>query len=351
MIGLDVVEGCVAQARTRFADNTNLQFRCLDVQDPAFVELRALRPDSVVCLNVLEHVRDDRLALEHMRQVLAPGGRAVFLLPAFESLYGPIDQNLGHFRRYSKASLGATLLVVVYYGFIMKKTGLAERIAYYILSLFPGTYGGILSAFFLIGLLLAYPIPSMTVRTAIMAPIAWSLVQTLGLAPRSRGSALIMVTVVEMAVVPGLAFELGSLNGPIVVRMFAAKNIPLSQFGYIQVMTIPDAGDVRGLSWRWTRYGIQAGKRPIRASRISRRASCGRWAAGKRAGADHGSGGLGLDRDVGDRRQVAPPCRRSWWECSDCWYCALAGILQDQRTSARACPGRCCLLAGRDLQR
>ncbi len=132
-----------------------------------------------------------------------------------------------------------TLLVVVYYGFIMKKTGLAERIAYYILSLFPGTYAGILSAFFLIGLLLAYPIPSMTVRTAIMAPIAWSLVQTLGLAPRSRGCALIMITVVEMAVVPGLAFELGSLNGPVVVSMFAAKNLPLSQLGYIQVMTVP----------------------------------------------------------------------------------------------------------------
>jgi anion transporter len=132
-----------------------------------------------------------------------------------------------------------TLLVVVYYGFIMKKTGLAERIAYYILSLFPGTYTGILSAFFLIGLLLAYPIPSMTVRTAIMAPIAWSLVQTLGLAPRSRGCALIMITVVEMAVVPGLAFELGSLNGPVVVSMFAAKNLPLSQLGYIQIMTVP----------------------------------------------------------------------------------------------------------------
>jgi hypothetical protein len=39
-----------------------------------------------------------------MHEVLAPGGRAVFLLPAFESLYGPIDRNLGHFRRYSKTS-------------------------------------------------------------------------------------------------------------------------------------------------------------------------------------------------------------------------------------------------------
>jgi SAM-dependent methyltransferase len=58
----------------------------------------------VVCLNVLEHVRDHRLALDHMYRVLEPGGRAVFLLPAFESLYGPIDRNLGHFRRYSRAS-------------------------------------------------------------------------------------------------------------------------------------------------------------------------------------------------------------------------------------------------------
>src|SRR5579883_162058 len=132
-----------------------------------------------------------------------------------------------------------TLLVVVYYGFIMKKTGLAERISYYILSLFPGTYAGIVSAFFLIGLLLSLGIPSMTVRTAIMAPIAWSLVQTLELKPRSRGSALIMITVIEMAVVPGLAWELGSLNGPVVVAMFAAKRVPLSWGGYAQFLTVP----------------------------------------------------------------------------------------------------------------
>src|SRR5215469_6479987 len=132
-----------------------------------------------------------------------------------------------------------TLLVVVYYGFAMKKTGLADRIAYYILSLFPGTYAGIVSGFFLIGLLLSLGIPSMTVRTAIMAPIAWSLVQTLGLAPRSRGCALIMITVIEMAVVPGLAWELGSLNGPVVVSMFAAKKIQLTWLGYAQYMTVP----------------------------------------------------------------------------------------------------------------
>jgi anion transporter len=132
-----------------------------------------------------------------------------------------------------------TLLAVLYYGFAMKKTGLAERLSYYILTLFPGTYPGILSAFFVIGFILALGIPSMTVRTAIMAPIAWAMVQTLGLAPRSKGSALIMLTVVEMAVVPGLAFELGSLNGPVVLKMFADKHLPITWTGYAEVMAVP----------------------------------------------------------------------------------------------------------------
>jgi anion transporter len=132
-----------------------------------------------------------------------------------------------------------TLLAVLYYGFAMRKTGLAERVSYWILSLFPGSYVGILGAFFAIGLVLAMGIPSMTVRTSIMAPIAWALVQTLGLKPRSKGCALIMITVVEMAVVPGLAFELGSLNGPVVIKMFGDKHIPLTQGSYFEVMALP----------------------------------------------------------------------------------------------------------------
>jgi anion transporter len=132
-----------------------------------------------------------------------------------------------------------TLLTVLYYGYAMRKTGLAERISYWILSLFPGSYAGILGAFFVIGVVLSMGIPSMTVRTSIMAPIAWALVQTLGLKARSKGAALIMITVIEMAVVPGLAFELGSLNGPVVIKMFGEKNIPLTQGGYFVVMALP----------------------------------------------------------------------------------------------------------------
>jgi len=131
------------------------------------------------------------------------------------------------------------LVTVLFYGFAMKKTGLAERLSYYILSLFPGTYSGILSAFFVIGFVLALGIPSMTVRTAIMVPIAWALAQSLGLEPRSRGAALIVLTTVEMAVIPGLAFLYGSLDGPIVAAAFDVKHLPLSWLGYAQVITFP----------------------------------------------------------------------------------------------------------------
>jgi DASS family divalent anion:Na+ symporter len=131
------------------------------------------------------------------------------------------------------------LLAVLYYGFAMQKTGLAARISYYILSLFPASYSGILAAFFLIGTALSLGIPSMTVRTAIMVPIAWALVQSLDLKPRSNGSALIMLTTVEMAVVPGLGLLYGSLDGPVVASMFEVKHLPLSYLAYARVLELP----------------------------------------------------------------------------------------------------------------
>ena len=68
-------------------------------------EIRRLRIDSVVCLNVLEHIEDDRRTLADMYEVLEPGGLLVLLVPAFQSLFGTLDVHLRHFRRYEKAEL------------------------------------------------------------------------------------------------------------------------------------------------------------------------------------------------------------------------------------------------------
>jgi di/tricarboxylate transporter len=131
------------------------------------------------------------------------------------------------------------LAAVLFYGCAMKSTGLAQRISYYILSLFPATYTGILSAFFVIGVVLAMGIPSMTVRTAIMVPIAWAVVQSLEIKPGSKGSALIILTTVEMAVIPGVGLLLSSLNGPVIQSVFQARNLPLSYFEYAAVIGPP----------------------------------------------------------------------------------------------------------------
>jgi 2-polyprenyl-3-methyl-5-hydroxy-6-metoxy-1,4-benzoquinol methylase len=106
VVGIDIDPNCIVQHRTRFREHRHVHSAAMDVLDDSFVEtIRGYSPDSVVCLNVLEHISDDYQTLRNMHSVLPRGGHAVFMVPAFEALYGPIDANLGHYRRYSKASM------------------------------------------------------------------------------------------------------------------------------------------------------------------------------------------------------------------------------------------------------
>jgi 2-polyprenyl-3-methyl-5-hydroxy-6-metoxy-1,4-benzoquinol methylase len=68
-------------------------------------ELASHRFDTVICVNVLEHIADDVAALRTFRDVLEPGGRVVIFVPAVQAAYGPLDAELGHHRRYSKPTL------------------------------------------------------------------------------------------------------------------------------------------------------------------------------------------------------------------------------------------------------
>jgi SAM-dependent methyltransferase len=61
--------------------------------------------DTVVCLNVVEHVQDDVAALRNIWSALEVGGRAVILVPCGPWLYGTLDEVLGHFRRYTEEQL------------------------------------------------------------------------------------------------------------------------------------------------------------------------------------------------------------------------------------------------------
>ena len=63
---------------------------------------------TVLCLNVLEHIRDDVEALRRMRRLVRPGGNVIILVPALQSIYGRIDKAMGHYRRYSLSALRKT---------------------------------------------------------------------------------------------------------------------------------------------------------------------------------------------------------------------------------------------------
>jgi SAM-dependent methyltransferase len=96
------------QLRDRFRDHPEVQVDSLTLPDPAAAErFGPLRLDTVIALNVVEHIADDVGTLRSMAELLASGGRVVILVPSLPSIYGSLDEELGHFRRYTRASLAA----------------------------------------------------------------------------------------------------------------------------------------------------------------------------------------------------------------------------------------------------
>lgn len=61
--------------------------------------------DTIVCINVLEHMEDDMKALANMKKLLVQNGKIIICVPAVSRLYCYMDRNVGHYRRYTKGEL------------------------------------------------------------------------------------------------------------------------------------------------------------------------------------------------------------------------------------------------------
>jgi len=105
VVALDVEPDCVERLKARYPNRSNLMAFTCNAEHDSFREFARYKPDSCVCLNVLEHIAEHRQVLEDMANMLVPGGVIVLLVPAFPSLYGPIDEKLGHERRYTRKSM------------------------------------------------------------------------------------------------------------------------------------------------------------------------------------------------------------------------------------------------------
>ena len=97
---------CVSRARAALDGNPKISLRICHLEECDREELVRQRFDTVVCVNVLEHIEDDIRALRLFRELVAPtNGRVLIFVPAVPAAYGPLDAALGHHRRYVKRTL------------------------------------------------------------------------------------------------------------------------------------------------------------------------------------------------------------------------------------------------------
>lgn len=132
------------------------------------------------------------------------------------------------------------LIPALYFGFVLEKTGLGRRIAYCVLKSFTPGWATMALSWFIIGIALSALTPSITVRLAIVMPIALGIIDACKQEYNSRGSAYIALIAFAMCIFPGTGWMTGSLSGPIMMGFLPAELRPLATFdNWFKIMALP----------------------------------------------------------------------------------------------------------------
>jgi 2-polyprenyl-3-methyl-5-hydroxy-6-metoxy-1,4-benzoquinol methylase len=105
IVGIEPNANCIERIEVAMRDEPKFSLRQCHLEECDPADLAARRFDTVYCVNVLEHIHDDIAALRMFRDVILPDGQVLIFVPAVQAAYGPLDSELGHHRRYSKATL------------------------------------------------------------------------------------------------------------------------------------------------------------------------------------------------------------------------------------------------------
>jgi phospholipid N-methyltransferase len=98
----DIAQNCIEILHNQFHETSNITIEGFDItRIPDIALWRRRKIDTIICLNVLEHIKDDIKALNHMKAIVKPGANIIIMVPAFQFAYGTIDKLDGHHRRYS----------------------------------------------------------------------------------------------------------------------------------------------------------------------------------------------------------------------------------------------------------
>ncbi len=102
LLAIDINEDYIKEAKKRVQGKAQIGFGDVESGKYFFKERNF---STVVCINVLEHIKDDKAALKNIHKLLATNRILILLVPAHQFLYNLIDQSIGHYRRYERGQL------------------------------------------------------------------------------------------------------------------------------------------------------------------------------------------------------------------------------------------------------
>ncbi|HHN47191.1 MAG TPA: methyltransferase domain-containing protein, partial [Planctomycetes bacterium] len=127
VLAADADPACAEWLKNAFRNSPNVETVLCDVADAeACAKLASQGWDTVVCVNVLEHIDDDDAALKVFHSMLEPGGRLVLLVPCGRWLFGEMDRAFGHRRRYERGDIASKMAAA---GFAVERVFGHNRLA------------------------------------------------------------------------------------------------------------------------------------------------------------------------------------------------------------------------------
>ena len=106
LVAVDLNAEYVAQTKVRLAEYGHVRVIAADATQLDYDQTF----DTIILLDVLEHIEDDVDLLRRLRRLLVPNGTLLLKVPAIAPLYNSLDKAVGHYRRYTPESLRQTIL-------------------------------------------------------------------------------------------------------------------------------------------------------------------------------------------------------------------------------------------------
>ena len=109
MVVADIDDFHIHEVTKQFGHLENITVVQGDLEDPAMYEQIGVEFDTILSVNVLEHLDRPDIAVTEFYKSLEPQGKALILVPAHDWLFSDADVALGHRKRYDSHSLSLLL--------------------------------------------------------------------------------------------------------------------------------------------------------------------------------------------------------------------------------------------------